>query len=92
MTCGFMQHRQWQKLTELNVWNLKLGVGPWDTLKLRLSSPKSNQIKSNQTFRDVLLPHDNFRNDFTNSQVKCGLIKKCFLSENVSKINEKSDS
>ena len=26
-------------------------------------------IKSNQTFRDVLLSHDNFRNDFTNSQV-----------------------
>ena len=33
-----------------------------------------NQIKSNQTFRDVLVPLNNFRNDFTNSQVKCGLM------------------
>ncbi len=38
------------------------------------------KIKSNQTFRDVLLPHDNFRNDFTNSTPPPYLIQNMELN------------
>ena len=38
------------------------------------------KIKSNQTFRDVLLPHDNFRNDFPNSPPPPYLIQNMELN------------